>query len=245
MLPKISIITVVRNDAQGLELTLSNLTQLGYPDLELVVVDGASTDSTCDVVCRYSAHIASYLSEPDRGIYDAMNKGLAMATGDYVWFINAGDTVISTDALERMMTTDGRLADIYYGEAVVVDSRGERLGLRRKPLPETLTWRSLRRGMVVCHQAFIVRREIAPPYDLRYKYASDINWEIECLRAARTTQNTGAELCRFATGGTSTVRRRASLRERWQIMRRHYGVTITFFSHLRFIVDAIITARYR
>ncbi|MEG0032993.1 MAG: glycosyltransferase family 2 protein [Mucinivorans sp.] len=245
MLPKISIITVVRNDPQGLEMTLENLTHTDYPNLELVVIDGASTDSTPRVAEHYSTHMAVYISEKDSGIYDAMNKGLARATGDYVWFVNAGDTILGTDRLVELMTTDGRLADIYYGEAVVVSPSGERLGLRRKPLPRQLTWRSLRRGMVVCHQAFIVRRTIAIPYNLKYHYAADIEWQIECLRRSKNVQFTGVELCRFATGGVSTAHRRESLKERWAIMRTHYGLASTVFSHLRFIFDALTTTRYR
>lgn len=245
VLPKISIITVVRNDAQGLELTLANLVSLDYPNLELIVVDGASNDDTPNVAHKYYGSIAQYLSEPDTGIYDAMNKGLRLATGDYVWFVNAGDRVASTDGLERLMTTDGELSDIYYGEAVVVDTEGRRLGLRRKKLPKKLTWRSLRRGMVVCHQAFIVRRQIAPLYDLKYRYAADIEWQIQCLKGAQSTQFTGGELCQFASGGTSTTHRRESLVERWAIMRSHYGVSVTVWSHLKFIVDALTTAAYR
>ena len=239
---------MVRNDPDGLVRTLDNLTSLTYPNLELVVVDGASTDATLDVAQRYMAHLAHYVSEPDRGIYDAMNKGLRASTGDYVWFVNAGDTVApgASDDLMRLTTTDGPLADAYYGEAEVFDpSTNETLGLRRKKLPETLTWRSLQRGMVVCHQAFVVRRDLAPLYDLRYKYAADIEWMIGCLKNARSTQNTDGVLCRFAAGGVSSQKRRASLFERWRIMQRHYGIVRTAVSHLGFVFDALVRRSYR
>lgn len=248
MYPRISIITVVRNDPSGLDRTLACLSALPYPDLELVVVDGASTDTTTQVAQTYMPHLARYSSEPDRGIYDAMNKGLRLATGDYVWFVNAGDTVAegAVEDLIGLMATDGPLADVYYGEAEVFDPEsGERLGLRRKKLPKQLTWRSLRRGMVVCHQAFIVKRELAPLYELNYKLSADIAWMIACLRGAGSTQNTGGVLCRFAAGGVSTQRRRASLLERWRIMRRNYGLLPTFSAHLRFILDALTARSYR
>lgn len=239
---------MVRNDPKGLARTLDNLTALVYPDLELVVVDGASTDSTGEVAHGYMSHLARYISEPDRGIYDAMNKGLGAATGRYVWFVNAGDTVAdgAVKDLMRLMTTDGALADVYYGEAEVFDpATGERLGLRRKKLPTQLSWQSLRRGMVVCHQAFVVRRDLAPLYDLHYKYAADIEWMIGCLKGALVTQNTGGVLCRFAAGGLSSKKRRASLVERWHIMQRNYGLAATVSAHLGFVLDAFTVRSYR
>lgn len=245
MLPKISIITVVRNDPQGLELTLSNLAQLRYPHLELVVIDGASSDSTPMVAQKYSHQISHYVSEPDQGLYDAMNKGLSLSTGQYVWFVNAGDKALGGERLVELMTTDAPLADVYYGEAMVVDNQGNPLGLRRKKLPEKLTWHSLKGGMVVCHQAFIVKRDIAPKYDLKYRYAADIEWQIECLKAAVRTQSTQCVLCEFATGGISSSKRRASLAERWKIMQHHYGLGSTLFSHLKFVINAFTAATYR
>lgn len=248
MYPRITIITVVRNDPKGLARTLDCLIALPYPALELVVVDGASTDATIDVAHDYMPHLARYVSEPDGGIYDAMNKGLRVATGDYVWFVNAGDTVApgAVEDLMRLMTTDGTLAEVYYGEAEVFDPEsGERLGLRRKKLPKKLSWRSLRRGMVVCHQAFIVRRERAPFYDLNYTYAADIEWMIGCLKNVQSTQNTGGTLCRFAAGGVSTQKRKTSLAERFHIMVRHYGLPSTLAAHIRFVFDALVSRTYR
>lgn len=245
VLPKISIITVVRNDPKGLELTLSNLTQLDYPNLELVVVDGASTDSTPRVAESFSEHIAHYISEPDSGLYDAMNKGLRLATGQYVWFVNAGDRALSGNRLVEVMTTDAPLCDVYFGEAVVVNESGQRLGLRRKKLPAELTWQSLKGGMVVCHQAFIAKRNIAPLYDLKYRYAADIEWQIQCLKASLTTQSVGVALCEFTTGGLSSQKHKESLVERWRIMRTHYGVMSTIASHIKFCFDAIFAPSYR
>lgn len=245
MYPKISIITVVRNDAEGLEATLDNLEQLRYENLEVIVIDGASTDSTPRVAAAHMHLIAHYVSEPDRGIYDAMNKGLRVATGEYVWFVNAGDKVVDFDALHRLFVNDVSLADIYYGDTRIVSSEGEILGLRRKPLPDTLTVNSLKRGMVVCHQSFVVRREIAPLYNLKYRYSSDVQWIIDCLKAAETVCNTHAVLSEFRLGGATTAHRKDSLIERWRIMCRTFGFFTTFFAHIHFIFDAFTTPRYR
>lgn len=247
MTPKISIITVVRNAPRELEQTLSNLTALetSAADLEIIVIDGASTDSTPEVIERNADRISYWISEPDRGLYDAMNKGIRAATGDYLWFVNAGDQIYAPDTLTRLFggTHAGQpLADIYYGETAVTDPDGHILGLRKKALPKRgLTWQSLRRGMVVCHQSFIVRRSLAPLYDTgRYRLAADIDWVISCLKAASEVQDTRLILSRFTTGGISTRQRKASLRERWDIMVRHYGLPATIWAHAGFVRDAAL-----
>ncbi len=240
---KVSVITVVWNAAAELERTLENLARLERTaaELEVLVIDGGSTDGTRAVIERFGASISYAVSEPDRGLYDAMNKGIRAATGDYLWFVNAGDRVYRTDLLTRIFSRAEAPADVYYGETMVVGPQGEELGLRKKPLPRKgLTWRSLERGMVVCHQSFIVRRSIAPLYDTdRYRLAADIDWVIECLKRASTVVDTGLILSCFTTGGISTQRRRESLRERWTIMKRHYGLCRTIRAHVGFVGELL------
>lgn len=255
MLPKISIITVVRNDEQGLERTLTNLESLDYPSLEIIVIDGASTDNTLQVAKRHSPCISYLLSEPDKGLYDAMNKGILAATGQYLWFINAGDIVLCSG---RQLQTAIQMADtvyginncsILFGDTLICDPDGKILGLRGKKLPAKLTSRSLRRGMVVCHQSILVGRSLAPMYDLRYRYASDIDWVIESLKRAekssQTIFNTNLILSQFEIGGISTANRKAGILERWAVMRKHYGLIITLFAHARFVVELLIKPSYR
>lgn len=232
-MPRISIITVVRNAPAELDATLASVTTV--PDAEIIVIDGASTDSTPEIVKKYK--VDYFVSEPDKGLYDAMNKGLRAATGDYVWFINAGDKVHTVPKIVD--------ADIYFGETSITTADGTPLGLRSKRLPDKLTWKSLKRGMVVCHQSFIVRREIAPMYDLQYRYVADIDWVVECLKRAKTIENTHQTLSVFAEGGISTRNRKASLRERWQVMRKQYGLTATIIAHIRFIIEQPFRKKYR
>ena len=117
-----------------------------------MVVDGGSTDGTAEVIKRYDTHITRWVSEPDKGIYDAMNKGLAMASGDDVLFMNSGDEIYAPDTVERVFASAPD-ADIYYGETELFDDQWESLGLRRHHIPESFTWRSFRFGMNVSHQA--------------------------------------------------------------------------------------------
>lgn len=244
MLPRVSIITVVYNAAADLRLTLENLLQIKYENLELIVVDGGSTDGTRTVIEEFSLHIAHWVSEPDDGIYDAMNKGLRMSSGDYVWFVNAGDYAYDSHVLENIFKGREQYADVYYGETLVVDDCGEVKGLRRKRLPERLTWHSLRKGMVVCHQSFIAARDIVPMYDLKYRYAADIDWVIETLRRSKRIENTHSVISVFRQGGASTVHRKESLCERFDIMRRYYGLPVTLFWHVVFLFG-VFAPRYR
>lgn len=245
----------MRNDASGLERTLSNLESLNYPDLELVVIDGASTDSTMEVAGRHSSSIAYLLSEPDKGLYDAMNKGILASTGSYLWFINAGDTVFCSgeqlqQAIQRADSEYGiNNCPVLFGDTIISDTKGQILGLRGKRLPEKLTAASLVHGMVVCHQSILVSRSLAPMYDLRYRFASDIDWVIESLRRAEkaslTVFNTALVLSKFEIGGISTANRKAGLRERWVVMRHHYGFFRTFFSHIALAVGLLFKPTYR
>lgn len=245
MHPKISFITVVRNNAAGLRTTLDNLSNIVYSNKEIIVIDGASTDSTVVVAQEFAHDITYFVSEPDGGIYDAMNKGLRAATGEFVWFINAGDRVVGFDALYRQLVSEGPLSDIYYGQTQIVDPQGVVLGLRRKRLPEDLTTRSLENGMVVSHQSFVVKRAIAPLYDTQYRYSADYDWMYMCVERAATAYNIDEVLSVFELGGATTVHHRQSLVERFTIMRRRFGLMRTLISHFRFCFDAIFSPSYR
>jgi len=239
MEPVFSIITVTYNAAQWLERTILNILSQSYPHIEYIIIDGGSTDGTIDIIKQYHEGISFWISEPDKGLYDAMNKGLLHATGEYVWFINAGDKLHTADTLHEIMSSLKKkvsLPDIIYGDTTIVDATGHSLGLRRLRPPKNLTWKSFRMGMLVCHQSFIAKREIAPLYDLSYKLVSDFDWCIQCLLRAQTTHNTGIILSDFLEAGMSTVYRKLSLKERYAIMCKYYGTVQTAFLHVWFAI---------
>ncbi len=242
--PKVSIITVVYNAAEGLDKTLTNIASIHYANKEVIVIDGASTDGTMEVIQKHLIDINILVSEPDSGLYDAMNKGLSIATGEYVWFINAADRIFDEYTLEDMFAGHEKLSDIYYGETLVTSTDGEVLGLRRKKLPQRLSWLSLRKGMVVCHQSILVRRKLAPKYDLSYRYSADVKWVIESLKRAKSIRNTKQILSVFEDGGISTKYRKESLKERFRIMVEYYGYVTTLFYHAIFAL-AVFTPKYR
>lgn len=194
-LPVISVITVVYNSLSLIEKTISSILSQTYPNIEYIVIDGGSSDGTAEIIRVYEERISWWISEPDRGIYDAMNKGLAAATGDYVWFMNAGDRIYRDDTLEEIITGAGSepvreygsfiRAKIYYGDTMIVDPQYREVGLRRLRPPEVLTWKSFKKGMLVCHQAIIVGREIAEPFDPQYRHSADFDWVVRALKKAQ------------------------------------------------------------
>lgn len=243
MLPTFSIITVTYNAEATLEETIQSVITQTYRHVEYIIVDGASKDGTLAIIHRYRNYIARVVSEPDRGLYDAMNKGISLATGDYLCFLNAGDSLHEDDTLQQLVhTLHGRtcLPDVIYGETALVDVHGHFVRMRRLRAPEVLTWKSFRQGMLVCHQAFFARRDLVEPYDLRYRFSADFDWCIRIMKKSHVLHNTHLTLIDYLDEGMTTQNQQASLRERFRIMVRHYGWVSTVLHHAWFVVRLAI-----
>ncbi|MDQ3046977.1 MAG: glycosyltransferase [Bacteroidota bacterium] len=225
------MITVVYNAHALLERTILSVISQSYINIEYIIIDGASSDGTLELAEQYQSQIALIQSGKDNGIYDAMNKGLKHATGDYVLFLNAGDEFYNTDTLKRIFE-NSRDADVYYGLTEVVNEKGERLGERRLQPPENLNWKSLRFGMCVSHQSFIARKSLCGPYDTTYEISADIDWVISVLKQSKKVVHTKICISKFLEGGTSNKRRIRALLERFEIMNKHYGYFMTLIYHL-------------
>lgn len=253
-----SIITITYNAQSVLKPTLDSVAAQTFRDVEHLIVDGASKDSTVAIADEYKQQAEQsginviIKSERDRGIYDAMNKGLQMATGNYVVFLNAGDRLASANTLyniNKVIEHNGN-PDVVYGDTDLIDAEGNYLGERHLSTPKTLTWRSFRHGMVVCHQAFYVRRTLAQQhtYDLSYRFSADVDWCIRCMKQAhklvRVEQTPPAErgevIALYLREGTTTANHKASLKERFNVMRKHYGIGSTLAMHLWFCVRGIL-----
>ncbi|MEO8886312.1 MAG: glycosyltransferase family 2 protein [Mucilaginibacter sp.] len=229
--PRLSVITVVYNNAQHIERTLLSVLNQTYTDIEYIVVDGASTDGTLDIINKYTDRITKVITEPDAGIYDAMNKGLTLATGDYVLFMNSGDELYSPQTVARVFAAADN-ADIYYGETEMINDKGESLGRRRHKAPAQFTWRSFKYGMSVSHQAIYIKRALIEPYDPQYQLSADIDWIIRTAQKAKTIVNVNQYVAKYLVGGQSKAKHHQSLQERFDIMRRYYGLLPTVFNHL-------------
>ena len=251
---RITYVTITYNAAAVLQRTLDSVLAQDYPDILHLIIDGASTDDTMQLVNDYiersnaadNGHSIQVTSEPDKGIYDAMNKGLRSITGDYVCFLNAGDFLPASDTVSRIVEKVGDQSPaVLYGDTDIVDGEGRFLHHRRLAPPEHLSWKSFRQGMLVCHQAFYARTDfaIATPYDLRYRYSADVDWCIRVMKAAAKENvpllNLKMVVANYTEEGQTTLHHRDSLWERYHVMERHYGRLQTFFLHCWFALRSV------
>ncbi len=231
--PGISIITVVFNGEKHIGRTIESVLGQSYKELEYIIIDGKSTDRTLELIRGYKG-IHKVVSEPDKGLYDAMNKGLEAASSDYVWFLNSGDQIFSKDTVETLVVGLTGTPDIIYGGTMIIDEAQNEVGDRRLKPPVQLTWKSFRQGMVVCHQSILVKRAGAPLYNLDYRLSADIDWAIRAAKEATQIHNSNLVLSRFMEGGLTDHNIKAGLKERFKIMRHFYGLIPTILRHFVF-----------
>ncbi len=240
--PTLTVITVCRNAYIQLRRTIESVVAQTYPHIEYIIIDGASTDDTPTLLKEWAPSIHQAISEPDRGIYDAMNKGIGLATGTYLCFLNAGDTFpSSTTVANALAPIDGhRLPGVIYGQTNIVDADGQYLHPRHHTAPKILTYDSFAQGMLVCHQSFYARKDLVPLYDTRYKYSADYDWCLKILKASTDNHYTGIPLTNYLSEGVTTRNRLPSLCERLQIMIRHYGLLPAISFHLKIAFKRIL-----
>ena len=217
MTPQVSVITVNRNMASGLDATLQSVLSQDYASFESIVIDGASTDGSREVIGRFAPRLSAWRSEPDRGLYDAMNKGVALAKGEWVLFMNAGDRFAASDVLSRIFGVEHANADILYGHH---QRRYEAAGVTRlvpAEAPSVLPWR-----MHASHQAVLMRRELllSHPFDISL-LAADYEVLLASLTLGRRFALVDLVIASTEMGGLSDGARIKSLSERMAILRRN------------------------
>lgn len=228
--PKLSVITVVYNNVQDVERTMLSVLGQTYNNIEYIIVDGLSNDGTLAVINKYAGSISKFISEKDKGIYDAMNKGLTMATGDYVIFMNSGDEFYDAETVAAVFATAND-ADIYYGETEMIAGDGQSLGQRRHKAPTQFTWKGFKYGMSISHQAIYIRRTLTEPYGNKYQLSADIDWIIRAAKKASKIVNVNRYVAKYLVGGMSKKKHRQSLQERFDIMKQNYGLLPTILNH--------------
>ncbi len=237
MSPLFSIITVTYNAAETLPATLASVKEQSCKLYEYIVMDGVSKDNTVELANNANIPNARIISSPDKGLYDAMNKAIDIATGEYLIFLNAGDAFHSPDTLQKIadVIMNHDFPGIVYGQTQLVNANRQRIGDRHLSAPEELTLKSFAEGMLVCHQAFIALRRITGHYDLRYRFSADYEWCIRCLQHSRNNVYIPHTIIDYLSEGLTTANRKASLKERFKIMCYYYGTIPTILRHIKFI----------
>jgi glycosyltransferase involved in cell wall biosynthesis len=244
---RISIVTITYNAARTLQRTLDSVACQTYDDIEHLIIDGASKDETIAIAERYkveSHHEVVIQSEPDKGLYDAMNKGIARAKGDFVWFINAGDEIYAPETLAQVAEAAKDETDIVYGKACIVNAEGVKVSEHHKPTPANLQRKHLLNGLVVCHQAIIVRRSIADKYNTDYRICADYEWVVKAVTASRKNAYLDEYVCKFLTEGVSQKQRKRAWKERFHIMCAHFGVLPTLWAHFVIVLKYPFSIKY-
>lgn len=214
MNPKISIITVCYNCAKTIEKTIKSVLSQTYSNIEYIVIDGKSNDGTVDIIHRYERSISFWISEPDGGIYEAMNKGIDAATGDIIGFIN-GDDYYADDAIKviakRYIETN---ADVIYGDLTFIDANGPRNDWKA---PEDLS--DFYCGMVIPHPSTFCKTILLKRYkmDMGYKIASDYKLLLQLYHDKMKFVHIDKVIAFFYTGGVSGRKLYGAAKETYNI----------------------------
>ena len=221
---KVTVITVARNARNDLRRTMESVARLSYPDVEYIVVDGASTDGTVEMLEKSKG--VRWTSEADRGIYDAMNKGVTKATGEWVIFMNAGDRFASDDVIERVFShpeTDA--ADVIYGDVV---KRGTVCSASPEPVDG--------HRMFFCHQSCIARCKclIDTPFDISHRMSADFKWVKMMIKQGRRLVYVPVAVSEFDPGGVSNTSRSRGLADNMRVIRELEPLSrqLTLLPHL-------------
>ncbi|PCI28039.1 MAG: glycosyl transferase [SAR324 cluster bacterium] len=230
--PLISIVTVVFNGEEFLEETIQSVANQTYDNVEYIIIDGGSVDETLDIIKKYEEQIDYWVSEKDNGIYDAMNKAIEVYFGEYIWFLNAGDTIYDSNVITNMFHCSVD-ADIFYGATQLVDQDGEFIKLIKQP--ENFNLKSLTKGMVVSHQSVVVKRKFVFPYNLKYKFVSDHDWLINASRDAKSFQDTSLTMSKYLLDGFSQNNFFGCWKDRLAIVSMQYGRSVLLLNYILFI----------
>ena len=233
--PKVSIITVVYNGIEFLEETIKSVISQTYPNIEYIIVDGGSTDGTLDIIKKYEAHITKWISEPDKGIYDAMNKGIDLATGDWQNFLNAGDSFVSNDVLEKIFTTNLENITLVYGDIIAIRENGQKLNVNAIELKDD---NSIKKGMKVCHQAIFYNKNIMIKYDDKLRLKSEWKHLIEITRKENfSPKKFNFPIVYYSVGGLGAQQLKLNQKEYRDVFLKMYGISayityMPFFAYM-------------
>lgn len=209
MMAKISIITVTFNCQGSIESTINSILMQDFSNFELIIIDGASTDGTLNVINKYKSRIKCIVSEPDNGIFDAMNKGIERATGDFVLFMNSGDTFVNNHVLS-LINFDKEYGVIYGN--MVINFRNKKLECKPEPFFKS---KDYIKTMGICHQCIFVRTDLAKYYKFsqEFKIAADFNMIFQIWKKGYKFRYVDVPIANYDTTGFSAQNYPKQLKE--------------------------------
>ena len=240
-MPKITIITICYNAGKFIEKTLQCVVSQSFTDYEYLIQDGKSKDNTLAIVDKYKTDKFRIFSESDKGIYDALNKAVANASGDYICFLHAGDVFFNENTLKNIFQIADN-QDFIYGDTIMINETtgATRPWYKQKPSETDFSYKSFQNGMVVCHQSMLVKRSLSAEYTVgKWKIANDLDWTIRTLQNCKTFKDVAQPIAYFLEGGVSDQRRKNALKERFEIMSKHFGLFPTLLQHVKIFFQAI------
>lgn len=227
MSEKVTIVTVTRNEAGNLRETIESVVSQTYQNREYIVIDGGSTDGTREILKKHDNVIDDWVSEPDKGIFHAMNKGSKMATGEWIIFLNSGDVFSDDNVLKNVFSADiPQEIDVIYGDTVYSYGKEE-----YKEFRKSKELRNFWKGMVTSHQSFFIRKRTMDhrPFDTSYKIASDFNQLYALLMDGGLFVYKKLDISRVDTTGISNNKRMLqSVLEHWSTIRRYSKITLYY-----------------
>ncbi|MFZ2153297.1 MAG: glycosyltransferase family 2 protein [Microgenomates group bacterium] len=236
---RFSIITVCKNMGEELELTIKSVAEQTFKDFEYIVIDGKSTDQTVNVINKFRDNIDKYVCEEDGGIYDAMNKAIELSSGEYLYFLNAGDAFFDNDSL-KMVSKEITTEDLIYGNVVEVDSGRERLN----KFNNVNDWFLIRNA--ICHQAMFIKRSSFikfGDYNTKFKIAADYEWLLRVWDKEIAKKYISVTVARFLMGGkSSNIKYRKKVLEEYDEIRKKY---FNYFEILRYRIYATLVKIYQ
>ena len=233
---KISVITVVLNGELQIEKAIKSVVEQTHDNVEYIIIDGGSTDSTISIINRYKNSISTFISENDHGIYDAMNKGARLATGELLYFLGYDDYLFDKQVLSKIATEYlQRPMDLIYGNVVFYNSFHHRHEVSRK----NISLFKMRFGLRPPHQGAFMRRKVLFEnnlFDLNYKICSDFDLFLKVIKNKKYTFNyINLSIASYGVTGQSSNNENVLVRESGDIIKRQLGL-ISYFLYRSFTI---------
>ena len=235
-MPLLSIITINRNNANGLDKTIQSVINQSYEDFEYIVIDGNSTDHSIDIIKKYNSNINYWVSETDKGIYNAMNKGIAKANGNYVLFLNSGDYLVNSDVLKSVFEKQ-QTADIIYGNMQIDWGNGKIISGK---MPDKITFKQMYID-TLWHPVSFIKKTLFDKYGLyneTYKVVADYDFFFKVIIINNvTTYHINVDIAMYNLNGLSSLPENKALEqaERRKVIESYLPQSI-----IDFAIDTIV-----